>query len=139
VKRSLPVRAIVCLLALVFAAAPAMAQPKTEKTPLQAYQDFQAGVKKATTLEQTYPFLSAEYVAMLKSRPAADQKTWLDRLKDSATKTGVAITKTTITGDKCLLEATAKNPAGESFKGKISLVKEGGSWKLDEQGWGMTK
>lgn len=39
-----------------------------------------------------------------------------------------------INGRKCMLDGTANGHVGP-LKGKVSLVREGGEWKLDEQGW----
>ena len=105
------------------------------KTPTQAYLDYQVALAKATKLPEILPYLSTAYRAMLESRPKADQPVWLKRLQESAV-TGLKVTKETIAGDKCTLEATGTSTHGNSMKGKISLVKESGAWKLDEEVWG---
>jgi hypothetical protein len=79
--------------------------------------------------------LSAAYRGMLESRPKKDHGVWLERLKDSVNIKDMKINKETIDGDKCTLEATGTSARGNAVKGKISLVKEGGAWKLDEQFW----
>ena len=116
------------------AALPAVAADQA-KTPTQAYLDCQAAVTKATTLAEVLPHLSAAYRGMLESRPKKDHGVWLERLKDSVNIKDMKINKETIDGDKCTLEATGTSPRGNAVKGKISLVKEGGAWKLDEQFW----
>ena len=111
------------------------------KTPTQTYLDYQATVTKATTLTEPLPYLSAAYRRMLESRPKADQPVWLGRLKEAVMK-DVKVTKETIAGtngNACTLEATGTSASGNAMKGKISLVKEGGAWKLDEQGWSTGK
>jgi hypothetical protein len=104
------------------------------KTPTQAYLDYRAALEKATKLSDVLPHLSAAYRGMLESRPKADQPEWLKRLKEDMMK-DVTITKETITGETCTLLATGTSARGNAMKGKISLVREGGAWKLDEQGW----
>ena len=108
------------------------AQPKT---PTQMYLDYVAVVTKAKTLAEVLPHLSKEYRTNLESVPKADQPVWLKRLKDSVEYTNIKVTKETITGAKCTLEATGTSARGNAMKGKISLVKEGGGWKLDEAAW----
>ena len=105
------------------------------KTPTQSYLDYHAALAKAKTLDEVLPYLSKEYRAMLESQPKADRATWLGRLKDMAAAKDLKITKETINGDKCTLEGTGTSSKGNPTKGKISLVKEGGAWKLDEEGW----
>ena len=105
------------------------------KTPTQSYLEYQVALTKATKLSEVLPYLSNAYRAMLESRPKADQPVWLKRLQESAV-TGLKVTKETIAGDKCTLEATGTSVRGNPMKGKISLVKENEGWKLDEEGWG---
>ena len=101
---------------------------------MQAFLDYHAAAKKATTLAELLPYLSAEYRAMLESRPKEDQPVWLGRLKDATVK-DLKVTKETIAEAKCTLEATGTSAKGNAVRGKIMLVKEGGAWKLDEQFW----
>ena len=105
------------------------------KTPTQIYLDYVAVVSKAKTLAEVLPYLSKEYRTNLESVPKADQPVWLKRLKDSVEYTDIKVTKETITGAKCTLEATGTSGRGNAMKGKIMLVKEGADWKLDEAFW----
>jgi hypothetical protein len=120
--------AIALLVSSVLAAAEA-------KTPTQSYLDYHAAVQKATKLEEVLPYLSAAYRGMLESRPKSDHPKWLASLKDGTPPKDLKITKETVNGDKCTLEGTATSARGNAVHGKIQLVKEGGAWKLDEQGW----
>jgi len=38
-----------------------------------------------------------------------------------------------ISGEKCTLSGTATSARGNALKGKVSLVKDKGTWKLDEE------
>jgi len=109
--------------------------PAPSMTPTQAYNAYRAALLKATKLAEVLPFLSAEYRGMLTSRPKKDQPMWLDRLRDIGNTKDLKITKESVSGNKATLEATGTSPRGNAMKGKISLVKEDGSWKLDEEGW----
>lgn len=105
------------------------------KTPTQTYLDYSAAVRNAKSLAEVLPYLSKEYRGMLESQPKKDHPVWLGRLKETAPVKDLKITKETINGDKCTLEGTGTSARGNSVKGKVSLVKEGGAWKLDEEGW----
>lgn len=111
---------------------PVSAQPKT---PTQMYLDYVGVVTKAKTLAEVLPYLSKAYRTNLESVAKADQPVWLKRLKDSVEYTSLKVTKETITGDKCTLEATGTSAKGNAMKGKITLLKEGADWKLDGAGW----
>ncbi len=105
------------------------------KTPTQAYLDYHDAVVKAKALPEVLPHLSRAYRGMLESQPKKDQPVWLGRLKESANVKNLKITKETVDGDKCTLEGTATSARGNALRGKVSLVREGGAWKLDEEGW----
>jgi hypothetical protein len=122
------------LAALLASLAVAVGAPA--KTPTQSYLDFHLALDKAKTLDEVLPYLSAAYRGMLESQPKSERAVWLGRLKHTSNGKDLKITKETIKGDSCTLEATATSARGNAMKGKISLVKEGGAWKLDEEGWG---
>jgi len=105
-----------------------------EKTPTQAYLEYCAAVTKATKLSDILPYLSAAYRGMLESRPKEDHAVWLKNLKEDIMK-DIKVTGETISGKTCRLEAIGTSKRGNTMKGKIILVKEGTSWKLDEQFW----
>jgi hypothetical protein len=97
------------------------------KSPTEAYLAFVAAAPKAASLDQLLPHLSAEYQAMLASRPADQKPVWLQRLKDSANMTAIKIAKETITGDKCTLEGTATSHAGNPIRGKVLSSRKRGN------------
>ena len=105
------------------------------KTPTQTYSEFHAAIAKAKTLAEVLPYLSAAYRGMLESRPKTDQPVWLGRLKDGDDVKNLAITKETVDGDKCTVEATGVSARGNAVHGKITMVKEGGEWKIDAMAW----
>jgi hypothetical protein len=124
-----------CLVSFIIAlqVSAAAAQPRT---PTQAYLDCRVAIKKATTIAEVLPHVSAMYRAMLQSKSKADQQKFLEGLKEPAAYQDLKITKETIAGNKCTLEGTATSDRGNALKGKVMLVKEGGTWKLDAESWG---
>jgi hypothetical protein len=133
VKRNRILRIGLVVLWGCLATTPLLAAPA--KTPTQSYLDFHAALQKAKTLDEVLPYLSTAYRSMLESQPKSDRGVWLGRLKDMSNGKDLKITKETINGDACTLEGTATSARGNAMKGKISMVKEGGAWKLDEEGW----
>jgi hypothetical protein len=124
-------RCIVIIATVLLLAFQAAAQ---DKSPAQAYTEYHKAVIKAETLSEILPYLSHAYRLMLESRPRENHRVWLTNLKEDLV-TDLKITKETVAGNSCTLEATGKSKRGNMMKGKIVLVKEGDSWKLDEQLW----
>jgi hypothetical protein len=120
--------------ALWFAAFPAIAAE--DKTPAQAYLEYQDAVSKATALSEILPYVSVAYRAMLESRPKEDHPVWIENLKEGV-MTDIKVITETIAGNTCTLEATGTSKRGNTMKGKIILLKEGTSWQVDEEFWTM--
>ena len=105
------------------------------KAPEAAYLDYLAAVKKAASVDQIAPHLSSEFWTMLKGQPQEAAK-WLQHRKADATAmTDFKVTKESISGDRCVLDATARDGADRASTGKIGLVREKGVWKVDEETW----
>ena len=106
-----------------------------DKTPTQSYLDYYAALEKAKTVDEVFPYLSNEWRGMIESQPKSDRPVWLGRLRDGVPAKNLKITKETVNGDKCTLEGTGTSAKGNAIHGKIMLVKEKGTWKLDEEAW----
>ena len=103
--------------------------------PLDAYKAYLAAASKATAPDALFPFISSEYKSMLQQAPKEEVA---KMLKMSIAKQGLSdlkITSQKIDGNKAILELTGKLADGRSSSGKATMVKEGGDWKLDEDGW----
>ena len=110
---------------------PAQAQVKS---PTETYLAFVATNQKAKSLDELMPFLNKEYRTNLSGEPAEKKPVWLGRLKDTD-KRDIKAIKETITGDKAVVETTAKSTKGEALKGMMFLVKEADGWKIEAQSW----
>jgi hypothetical protein len=126
------------LLALSVLALAAPASAVDSKAATQAYMGYNAALAKATQLTDVLPHLSSAYRQMLESRPKADQPEWLKRLKESMMK-DVKVSSETVSGNTATLLATGTSASGNAMKGKVSMVKESGAWKLDEEGWSKSQ
>jgi len=89
-------------------------------------------------LSEMYPHISAAWKKNLQSLSKDRQPRFLESFTASSKQQDMKITKESITGSTCVLEGTAKNASGFPLKGKVTMVKEGGEWKVDEEGWGTT-
>jgi hypothetical protein len=103
--------------------------------PGDMYLEFVAAAKKASAFDQIVPYLSTVLLKDLKAAPQEERGKWFKYMKDIWNLADITFTKESISGDRCVLEATAKNATGKSAKGKIDLVREQGVWKLDEEAW----
>ena len=130
----IPVRRIVVAAAALmwsFSASVALAQ---DSDPTAMYLEFVAATQKATAFDQIAPYFTAEFRRELEAQPKDMVAEWFKYFKSMVDLTDIKITKETISGDSCVLEATAKN-SGKPSKGKISLFKENGVWKFDDHAW----
>ena len=111
----------------------APAQPA--KKAIDVYREYQAAVKDAKTLTPILPFLTKQYAANLHGAPKDMQDRMLKRFTDDAGWHDIVVTKESINGDTCQLEAKAKGPDGKPMTGKIAFKNEGNAWKIEGQGW----
>jgi len=103
--------------------------------PLDAYKAYLAAASKATAPDALFPFISSEYKSMLQQAPKEEVA---KMLKMGIAKQGLSDLKVTsqkVEGNKAILELTGKLADGRASSGKVTLVKEGGDWKLDEDAW----
>lgn len=126
---------------LLFAAAivsvlglPRAAFPQDLK-PGDMYLELVSASRKATSFDQIAPYLSSAFVKEMKSQPKSQRDQWFTFFKDTVNLTDIKFTKESISGNGCVLEATAKNAAGKKSTGKIELVREKGVWKFSDHGW----
>jgi len=103
--------------------------------PGDMYLEFVAAAKKASAFDKIAPYLSTVLLRDLKAAPQEEREKWFKYMKDIWNLADITFTKESISGDRCVLEATAKTATGKSAKAKIDLVREQGVWKLDEEAW----
>jgi len=105
-----------------------------DSDPTAMYLEFVAATQKATAFDQIAPYFTAQFRRELEAQPKDMVAEWFKYFKSMVELTDIKITKETISGDSCVLEATAKN-SGKPSNGKISLFKENGVWKFDDHAW----
>ena len=123
----------VVALGLVLAIAlPALAgAEQAAQSASEFYQAYRKAFAKAQKVEDILPMMAAPRRAQMEKTPADERKMMFGMLKEMTAEQGdVKITKETATPTGAELSVTAKGGTGT-----VTLVKEGGVWKLDKESW----
>lgn len=105
------------------------------ETGTQFYTRYLAAFAKATKFEEILPFMSADRVKEANAMPADQRADMLGFVKMMA-PTNIKITGEKADGTGATLMATGVDGMDKSAQyGTISLVKEGGAWKIAKESW----
>jgi hypothetical protein len=126
-------RIVIALAALIWSFSSGLTWAQ-HSDPAAMYLEFIAATRKATAFEQIAPYFTLEFRKEMEGQPEDVTGEWFKYFKSTVNMTELKITKETISGDSCVLEATAKS-SGKPSRGKISLFKEEGAWKFDDHAW----
>ena len=136
--RTLFQNAAVCVLFVsVVGAAVVTSSAQTPQTPgpLEAYKAYLDAASKATTPDALFPFISKEYKTMLQNAPKGEVEKMLKMSVAKDHLTDIKVVSQKVDTAKAVLELTAKTGDGRATTGKVTMVKEGGAWKTDEDAW----
>jgi len=126
------VRRVLTLGLVLALAAPALA--RAEQPPQSAtefYQAYRKAFAKAQKIEDLLPMMAASRRAQVEKTPAEDRKMMFGMVKEMTAEQGeVKVVKETATANGAELAVQAKDGTGT-----VTLVKEGGGWKLDKESW----
>ena len=111
---------------------PASAQTRT---PLDAYKAYLEAASKATSADALFPHISKEYKASLQNAPKAEVDKMLKMSIAKEKLQDIAVTSQQVGASKAVMELKAKTGDGRPTTGKVTMVKEAGAWKLDEDAW----
>jgi hypothetical protein len=124
------VPAVMLALAFSLASFAACAAPSD---PLEFYREFQTVLAKAKTLDPLLPYYTKELSTGLAKMPKEMQANYL---RMNARKlTDLKVTRQSVDANRAVLEMTAKTEDGRPTSGKVTLVKERGAWKVDDDAW----
>jgi len=127
------VLALIALTLVTWAAAvPLFAQ---SRTAMDAYKTYLDAASKATSRDALFPFISKEYKSLLQKAPKAEVDKMIKMGIAKEKLADIAVKSQQLTASKAVLELTAKTGDGRPATGKVTMVKEGGTWKLDEDAW----
>jgi hypothetical protein len=129
--------AVSVLFVFVIGAAVATPSAQTPQTPgpLDAYKAYLDAASKATTPDALFPFISKEYKTMLQNAPKGEVEKMLKMSIAKDHLTDIKVVSQKVDAAKAVLELTAKTGDGRVTSGKVTMVKEGGAWKTDEDAW----
>jgi hypothetical protein len=104
--------------------------------PLPFYMKYLEVLAKAKTLDDVLPYYTKEMRDGLSKMPDEMKANYLKMnrrgLKD------LKVTSQKIGAGQAVFEMTAVGPAGQPASGKVTLVKEGTAWKIDDDAWAMS-
>lgn len=130
-------RACTALLVALFIALPALAQPAASyKSGGDFYLAYRAAFAKAKTIDELLPWMAKSRLGQINKTPAAERAEMFGMIKMMDDHQSVKVVKETPSANGAELQVEAIS--GESKKkatGVITLVKEGGAWKLDQESW----
>jgi hypothetical protein len=120
----------------------ALAQAPAKQTATQFYVDYRAKFDKATKIEDILPYMSAKNVKQAEAQPKADRDKMFGVIKLLGSISDLKVTKEEPTPDGGViltaegLSASLSDPAKKDKQaGKITIVKEGGAWKVGDESW----
>ena len=124
------------LLAVAFGALLPVAVLATQTPgPLDAYKAYLDAASKATTAEALFPFISKEYKTLLQNAPKAEVEKMIKMSIAKDKLTDITVLRQKVDATKAVLELSAKTGDGRATTGKVTMVKEGGAWKMDDDAW----
>src|SRR6478736_4291210 len=108
----------------------AQAQPPKAQTATQYYLSYRAAFDKATKAADLLPYMSEQNRKQGEPKP----KEWFELIKMVSAVTGVKVTKEEATAaGGARLTAEGVSSDKKKTQGTITLVKEGGAWKIDDE------
>jgi hypothetical protein len=112
-------------------AAPLAGAEQAAQTGTEFYQAYRKAFAKAQKIEEILPMMAAARRKQMETTPADERKMMFEMLKEMTAAQGdVKVGKETPTATGAELAVTAKDGTGT-----VTLVKEGGAWKLDKESW----
>ena len=124
-------RALSLGLALVIAAPALTSAKQASQSGSEFYLAYRKAFAKAQKIEDLMPMMAASRRAQVEKTPADERKMMFGMLKEmTAEQSDVKVLKETPTANGAELAVQAKDGTGT-----VTLVKEGGAWKLDKESW----
>jgi len=124
----LVVSAVVLVMAVSAAA-------QTTQTASQFYLTYRQAFDKAKTVDEILPFMSKERRDQMEATPAAERAEMFEMIKMFGAMTDLKILKETATSNGATLSVEAVDSDKAKMTGTITIVKEGGAWKLSKESW----
>jgi hypothetical protein len=113
------------------------AQPAASyKTGADFYMAYRAAFTAAKTIDDVLPWMAKTRRDQMANALPAERTQIFELIKTMDDHTGIRVVKETpsATGAELLVEATS-GASKSKATGVVTLVKEGGAWKLDGEAW----
>jgi hypothetical protein len=126
------VRRVVRLSLVVAFVAPALAGAgQATQSATEFYQGYRKAFAKAQKIEDLLPMMATSRRAQVEKTPADERKMMFEMIKEMTADQGdVKVLKETATATGADLAVESKTGSGT-----VTLVKEGGAWKIDKESW----
>jgi len=105
------------------------------ETATQFYQKYLAAFAKATKIEDILPFMAADNRKQAEATPKEDRDKMFGLLKILAHHDVKVLKEERGADGKTVLSVTGVDDDKKMGTGKVTLVKEGGAWKIGEESW----
>jgi hypothetical protein len=134
------VRALVVCLAAVPAGAwaPAAQTPAPEKaqTATQFYVSYRQAFDKAKKIDDLLPYMAEKNRKQIAETPAADRAQMFGMMKAMGAITDLKVLKEDRQPDgSAVLSCEGMGADHKKSAGKVTIVKEGGAWKVGDESW----
>jgi hypothetical protein len=114
----------------------ALAQQPKAQTATQFYVAYRAAFDKATKIDDLYPYMAEKNLKQTQATPKEDRAKMFGLMKIMGTITEMKVLKEEHTPDGgALLTVEALDPDHKKTSGKVTIIKEGGAWKLGGENW----
>lgn len=132
-------RTVVCIAVCgaILAGSAAVASPPANQTATQFYMAYRAAFDKATKIDDILPYMCAANRKQAESTPAAERSKMFEMIKMMDTNTKVKVLKEDKQTDGSVVLAVTAYDTDQKkdVSAKVTVVKEGGAWKLVKEAW----
>jgi hypothetical protein len=116
------------------AVSPVLAQP-SDQSASQFYLSYRATFDQAKTLDELLPLMSRKLQSQMQPIAASDRVAALQALKALATLSDIKVLSQRQTPEGVTLVVEGIDSTRMKSAGRVDLVREGGTWKLDGENW----
>ncbi len=126
-------RFVMATVVLALAVAPMVAQ--STQTASEFYVEYRAAFDKAKSVDDILPFMATERQDEMNAVPAAERADMFEMIKMFGALTSVKVLTENVTATDATLTAEGIDSDSATTLGTITLVKEGGAWRLSQESW----
>ena len=105
------------------------------ETATQFYQKYLAAFAKATKVEDILPFMADKNRKQAEATPKEDREKMFGLLKILAHHDVKVLKEERAADGSTILSVTGVDDDKKTGTGKVTLIKEGGAWKIGEESW----